>query len=268
MRRFWLIGTAVLLLAAVLFAIAQAPARLLAWVVPSSELSATGYAGTLWQGRAASMIIATPVGPMQLGSVRWRIAAGSLLRLAPMAVWHSQWGNQTLQGAVRWQGGHALLLSDVEFAIDAGVLHRLMPLNVAGRFSGLLPEIVIDNNRLSRLRGQISWRDASWRDGDQRFSLGSYAVEFRADADADADVSRQDGTVGELITLEGPLVASGDVTLTTEGLFSLALTLSSEQPLAPPLERALSLLAVPQDGGFSLQLQGNLYPVPPEPGTE
>lgn len=264
MRRLWLLFAFTLLLAVSLAAIVGAPARLLAWVVPSSQLSAAGYSGTIWNGRAASMAIATPAGPMQLGRVRWRIAPGSLLRLSPAARWHSQWGSQELQGRVRWLGGQSLALSDVEFAIDAGVLRGLLPVTVSGRFSGLLSEIVIDNSRLSRLRGQVSWRDAAWRDGDNRFSLGSYAVEFRPGRNG----SRNDATTGEVVTLEGPLVAGGEATLSTEGSFALALTLSSEQPLAPPLERALSLVAAPQNDGFLLQLQGNLYPTPREPGTE
>lgn len=258
MRRLWLLLALSLLLAASLFAIALAPARLLAWVVPASQLSATGYSGTLWNGRAASMAIATPAGAMQLGSVRWRVAPGSLLRLSPTARWRSQWGSQELQGRVRWLGGQSLALSDVEFAIDAGVLRGLLPVALGGRFSGLLSEILIDNSRLSRLRGQVSWRDAVWRDGDNHFSLGSYAVEFRPDRSG----SENDDTRAEVITLEGPLVAGGEATLSTEGSFALALTLSSEEPLAPPLERALSLVAAPQNDGFLLQLQGNLYPTP------
>lgn len=259
MRRLWLISAVVLVLAALLFAVAGAPARLLAWVVPSSQLNATGYSGTLWEGRAASMAIATPAGPMQLGSVRWRVAPVSLLSLSPTASWHSRWGNQELQGRARWLGGQSLALSEVEFTLDAGVLRRLLPLTVSGRFSGLLPEMVIDNNRLVSLLGQVSWNDAVWRDGDSRFSLGSYAVEFRAGANGD--------TVGELISLEGPLLASGEITLTRDGLFALAITLNSERPFAPSLERALSLVAAPQDDGFYLQLSGNLYSTPPEPGN-
>ncbi|MFN2328154.1 MAG: type II secretion system protein N [Chromatocurvus sp.] len=264
----WLISAVFLALAAFLFAIAGAPARLLAWAVSSSQLSATGYSGTLWDGRAASMAIATPAGPMQLGSVRWSVAPGSLFSLAPTARWHSQWGNQELQGQVRWLGGQSLALSDVEFTVDAGVLRRLLPLTVSGRFSGLLPEIIIENNRLVSLLGQVSWSDAVWRDGDKRFSLGSYAVEFRPGA-KDSGGGRGDaigGTEGEVITLEGPLMAAGEFTLDRDGLFALGLTLDSERPLAPPLERALSLVAAPQDDGFYLQLQGNLYPTPREPG--
>src|SRR6056297_2875166 len=258
MRRLWLLCALTLLLAALLFVIVGAPARLLAWVVPSSQLSATGYSGTLWNGRAASMAIATPAGPMQLGSVRWRIAPASLLRLSPTARWHSQWGSQALQGRVRWLGGQSLALSDVEFAIDAGVLRGLLPVTVSGRFSGLLSDILIDNSRLVRLRGQVSWRDAVWRDGDKRFSLGSYALDFRPGRNG----SGNDGTRGEVITLEGPLLAGGEVTLSAAGHFALALTLSSEEPIAAPLERALSLVAAPQNDGFLLQLQGNLYPTP------
>src|SRR6056297_946378 len=239
MRRLWLLCALTLLLAALLFVIVGAPARLLAWVVPSSQLSATGYSGTLWNGRAASMAIATPAGPMQLGSVRWRIAPASLLRLSPTVRWHSQWGSQALQGRVRWLGG-------------------LLPVTVSGRFSGLLSDILIDNSRLVRLRGQVSWRDAVWRDGDKRFSLGSYALDFRPGRNG----SGNDGTRGEVITLEGPLLAGGEVTLSAAGHFALALTLSSEEPIAAPLERALSLVAAPQNDGFLLQLQGNLYPTP------
>lgn len=254
MHRFRLVSAIILLFAAVLFAVALAPARLLAWVLPASQLSATGFSGTVWKGQVASMRVATPVGPLQLGGVHWEVAPASLFALAPTLRWQSQWGSQQLQGRARWLGGQSLELADLEFGVDAGVLRRLLPLTVSGRFSGLLPAVVIDEGRLASLRGQVTWRDAVWRDGDSRFALGSYAVEFTPGADGAA--------VGNVITLQGPLSAAGNLTLSRAGAFALALTFDSEQPLAPPLERALLLMAVPQNGGFRLQLQGNLYPTP------
>lgn len=254
MRRFWLLSIIMLGLAALLFATALAPARLLAWVLPASQLDGTGYGGTVWNGRVANLLVATPAGPLQLGRVHWQLAPASLLALAPTLRWQSQWGNQQLQGQARWLGGQSVELADLEFGVDADVLRRFLPLTVSGRFSGLLPTVAVEAGRLTGLRGQVTWRDAVWHEGDRRFALGSYAVEFAPGADG--------AVSGDVITLQGPLRAGGNLTLSRDGAFSLALALDSEAPLSPPLERALSLMAVPQDGGFRLQLEGDLYPTP------
>lgn len=255
MRRSWLLLALVVLLVGLVFMVALAPARLLAWVLPASQLHGIGYSGTAWQGRVASLRVATPAGPLQLGGVHWTIDPASLLTLAPTARWRSEWGNQHSQGRVRWLGGQSLELSDLEFGVDAGVLRRLLPVNVSGRLSGLLSSVKIDDGRVVGLRGQVSWQSASWRDGDRRFALGDYALEFTQ--------GPAGAMLGEIITLQGPLVAQGNVSLAPDGAFDLTLSLNSEQPLAQPLERALSLMAVPQDGGFRLQLQGDLYPTFP-----
>lgn len=255
MRRVWVLSAGLCLLAVLLFAILLAPARLLSWVLPASQLSGTGYSGTLWQGRVASAVVATPAGPLQLGSVRWALAPISLFTLEPEITWQSEWGSQQLRGTARWLGGQSMRLSDLEGGVDAGVLRRFMPLTVSGRVSGLLPRVLVDDGRLARLRGQVTWREAAWHDGDRRFSLGSYALEFAPGEDG--------ATRGDVITLQGPLLVQGFVTLSREGAFAVTLTFDSQQPLAPPLERALSLMAVPHENGFRLQLQGNLYPNPP-----
>ena len=235
-----------------MFTVALAPARLLAWVLPASQLHGIGYSGSVWQGRVASMRIATPAGPFQLGAVHWSIDPVSLFTLAPTVRWRSEWGGQQSQGRARWRGGQTLELSDLEFAVDAGVLRRLLPVTLSGHLSGLLSSVKIDAGRVVSLRGQVSWQKATWRDGDRRFALGGYALEFSPGA---ARAVR-----GEIITLQGPLVAQGSVSLAPDGAFDLTLSLDSDQPLAQPLERALSLMAVPGNDGFRLQLQGDLYP--------
>ena len=255
MRRFWLLSAAILLPALLLFAVLFAPARLVAWSLPASQASGAGYSGTLWNGRVASLAVATPAGPLQLGSVRWQVVPASLLTLAPTVRWQSRWGSQQVQGRVRWLGGESLLLDNLEFGVDAGLLRRFLPVKVSGRFTGLLSELSIRDGRLNYLRGQVTWGEAAWRDGDRRFSLGSYAVEFTPDAEG--------GTEGKLLTLDGPLLADGELSLARDGAFAVALALKSEQPLAQPLERALSLMAAPAEDGFRLQLEGNLYPTSP-----
>ena len=255
MRRSWLLLAPGVLLAGLVFMLALAPARLLAWVLPASQLHGIGYSGSVWQGRVASMRVATPAGPLQLGSVEWTIDPASLLTLAPTVRWRSEWGSQQSQGRARWRGGQSLELSDLEFGVDAGVLRRLLPVTVSGHLSGLLSSVKIDAGRVVSLRGQVSWQKASWRDGDRRFALGDYALEF---SPGPAGAVR-----GEIITLQGPLVAQGSVSLAPDGAFDLTLSLDSDQPLAQPLERALSLMAVPENEGFRLQLQGDLYPTFP-----
>ncbi len=243
---------ALLALGCVLAAVVLLPARLAGWLLPPSLIAADGYAGTLWQGRAARALVATPGGYFHLGGLRWELSPLSLLLARPTATVEAAWADQRLAGTVTWRGGDRLRVRDARFAVDAALLKEVVPVALRGRLAGDLAHLALADGLPQALEGRLTWERAAWDAPGSSFALGSYAVDFAPAADRD-----NGGVQGEVVTLTGPLEAAGSLAL-AERRYRIDLTLTSERSLPGPLADALSLLATPTDRGFRLVLDGEL----------
>jgi hypothetical protein len=247
MRLRWLLPP--LLLVAAMAAVVLAPARLAAWLLPADTLLADGLSGTLWSGHAARAVVVTPSGHFHLGALDWRLAPLSLLSLRPRVELETSWGDQRLQAQLQWLGGDRLRIRDGSFSAGAALLRQLAPLSVSGRIGGRVDELIIADGMPQALRGRLLWERAAWVAPGGSFSLGSYAVDFGP--------AGEQNIGGEVLTLAGPLRATGAVALDGRR-YRLALDLGSERPLAAPLANALALMATPTAEGYRLRLDGQL----------
>jgi len=245
-----------LALGCLLAAVVLLPARLAGWVLPPSAIVADGYAGTLWRGRAARALVATPGGYFHLGGLRWELSPLSLLLARPTATVEAAWADQRLAGTVTWRGGDSLGVRDARFAVDAALLKEVVPVALRGRIAGNLAQLVLTDSLVQTLEGRLTWERAAWDAPGSSFALGSYAVDFAPAADS-SRAGSNGGVRGEVLTLAGPLEAAGTLAL-AERRYRIDLTLTSERSLPRPLAEALSLLATPTDRGFRLVLDGEL----------
>jgi hypothetical protein len=244
---------ALFLVGFLLLLLVSAPARLIGWFLADTPLAAAGLNGRLWQGSAASVALQAPAGPLQLGAASWSLSPLSLLTLSPRVDLETRWGSQQVSARVELQPvSRALRASEVTLSLPAALLRQFLPLDLDGEIGGRFDRVEADERRLRALDGQLTWRDAAWRDGARRFALGSYAVEFSTGSDG--------GLRGEVLSLSGPLIVEGEIGLDRDGRYRVDLSLESPQePLAPEPRRALSLLAAPEGDGFRLRLQGALH---------
>ncbi|KGE05369.1 type II secretion system protein N [Pseudohaliea rubra] len=229
-------------------AVVLLPARMAGWVLPPAVIAADGYAGTLWRGRAARALVATPGGYFHLGGLRWELSPLSLLLARPAATVEAAWADQRLAGTVRWRGNGRLQLRDVRFTVDAALVREIAPVALRGRLGGDLERLLLVDGTPRALTGRLTWERAAWAAPGNSFALGSYAVDF---------VPSEAAVQGSVLTLAGPLEATGTLAL-AERRYRIDLALTSDRPLPGPLANALSLLATPTDRGFRLVLDGEL----------
>lgn len=250
MRRI-LPGLAALCLLGILLAV-LAPARLLAWLLPPSQILASGYTGSLWTGSAARVQIATPAGPLHLGRVDWQLSPWSLLRLAPALQLQSAWGSQRLSGHLQLRGADDLRLTDLSARLDAALLQQLAPLQLAGTLELQVARLVLRNGQPQELeQARLLWQSASWDSPRGPIPLGTYVLEAGQGADGPLR--------GEVMTLQGPVRAGGELQW-DRGSYSIGLRLDSEGAWDPLLQESLALLATPEGDGYRLQLSGQLPP--------
>lgn len=225
------------------------PARILSLVVPSDQLILNGYSGTLWHGQAARCALATGGGYFQLGTVEWSLNPLSLLLFSPSVNVRSHWGKQKISGQVQVDGRRSFALDNVEASVSARVLQRFLPVAVDGDFSATISHLLIVDSMPIGGEGRLMWRSAGWLTSQGTTPLGSYALDFNQ-----AQNSALQGTV---VTINGPVEASGNVTLTDEN-YDLDVLLSRDGGLSAPLKQALSLIAQPVAEGYRIVLKGQL----------
>lgn len=225
----------------------NAPARLLAHVLPADQVVMQGFEGTVWNGSASRCMIRLPVGFLHLGSVRWSLDPWSLLTLAPRVELDSKWGQQTAAGTLQLRGSRDLLVEDFEGRVGAELLRQFAPLAVGGSFNIQLAMLELQGGLPHRAEGRLVWQQGTWLSPGGPVALGSYAL----------DVTQPEGgpLVGEVITLNGPLEAKGGVRL-EERRYELDVFAGGDSSLNAELRNALALLAVPEPGGYRIVVEG------------
>jgi general secretion pathway protein N len=238
------------LLALLLFVnlVLSAPARLLRLALPGEQLLMHSLAGTVWHGSANSVLLRLPQGYLQLGTVQWSLRPLSLLLLAPHLTVHTEWGNQTLAGELVLRGQRDLDVFNLEGQLAADLLGRFAPVALDGMFILQLEKLQLRDGLPYSTAGRLVWQDGGWQSPQGLVPLGSYAM----------DVKQAPGEAlqGQVITLAGPLQASGSVQLQSRH-YAVDILLGSEGGLNAQLQQMLSLIAVAEDAGYRIGVQGD-----------
>jgi general secretion pathway protein N len=239
----------VLVVLFVLGLLISAPASMIAMLLPADTVRMVGVSGSVWRGSAARVMLNTPGGYLHFGAVNWRLFASSLLLFSPRATIHSRWGDQLVTATIRLRGSADFDLKDFDAQVSARLLQQFAPVTLGGRFFLQASELQIRKGYPVSATGRAQWRDATWTSDQGPSSLGDYAL--------DIDQLPGQGLRGEIVTLSGPVNASGTVILENHN-YSLNILLGSESNLGPQLRQALSLIAQPVGQKFRVELSGSL----------
>jgi hypothetical protein len=243
-KRVWRWGAALSVLFFV-FLLASAPARLLAYLLPSDQVLAQGYSGSLWSGSADSVAVAVPGGYLQLGLVNWELSPWSLLLFSPRMQLQTRWGSQHLDGHITLYPGGDIDLRDTEISLDASVIKQWLPIQVDGQLNALVQELSIEDGQLAAGEGRLVWQRARWLGSRGPQPLGDYVAEF--------EIPESEQLGAKISTLSGPIEINGQASLFGRAL-TLDARLTSDEPVDPELAQPLQLVATPIDEGFHLKM--------------
>ena len=95
---------------------------------------------------------------------------------------------------------------------------------------------------------RLVWQDGGWRSPRGLVPLGSYAV--------DVQQPKGEALQGQVITLSGPLQANGSVQL-QQRHYVVDILLGSEASMDAQLQQMLSLIAVAENAGYRISVQGD-----------
>ena len=232
-----------------LLMLSQIPARVLTAFLPAT-LSLSGLSGTVWSGQAIRAWTMIDGQPLMLGRVQWQLQPWRLGWGLPLTL-TSEWGDQIFTGRVGMGLSGLTLLRDVSVNLDTSALRAMFPLYLGGTLSGSFDRIEVEQAGLRQAQGTVYLQNAIWTANSGNIPLGDYRIDVAGHAES------ADGIVGEVVTENGALVLSGDISLSMD---AYTVKLSATGPVARDdgFRRAVSILAAPTAAGFDLVLQGPL----------
>ena len=225
----------------------QIPARALSSLLPGSVIL-TGVSGTIWSGSAARAWIEIDQQPLMLGRVRWHIQPWRVLWSAPLSL-STTWGQQTLSAQLGYRLGGAIVLQQAAFALNTQLLRAFFPLYLGGALSGEFAHIAIDEGHILDAEGVVRLQRGVWTANSGNVLLGDYQIDFSS-----ADIAGA-GTAGALKTMAGALVLSGELSATLTG-YQVAIQATGPVARDVSFRKAMSMLAIPNQEGFSVSLAG------------
>ena len=243
--RLWLSGAALVLLFLLVLG-STAPAHLVGRALPADTIRLSGYSGTIWEGEASSASVVTDEGWVQLGRVQWSLSQLYLLLLSPTADIESNWGQQRLKANVRLRPSGDIQVRGLDSSFSAALIKRWLPINLRGDVNVMVHELVLSEGEPQQGRGRVVWQRAAWRGTRGSRPLGDYVMQFNIPA------ARQ--VRGEVSTLAGPVRIEGSMNVDGRQ-YVVDARLSSDKPFDPELSNALTLMAVPEAGGFRLKFE-------------
>ncbi|ODS24585.1 hypothetical protein AB835_03110 [Candidatus Endobugula sertula] len=164
-----------ILLFIVLILILSLPA---AWVVMRvqeqlPELSITGSSGYWWQGTAHEVSIIYRGDTINLSDISWTFDGLSLFVVKPCIIF------STLSTVSRGQGrlcidlfSKKIYFHQLDMTLSAVVVADVLNVEIQGKFQALIRTLILKDNRLVGLQGDVIWRQAKFYNGEEWLDLG------------------------------------------------------------------------------------------------
>lgn len=237
--------------------VANAPARLALAYANNffPDLYASGVSGTVWQGKAASMLIRLNGTVHDLGKVSWGLSKWPLL-----------WGDvnvkvKTVQAEMKTDFKAQINLvsknaniKDMVFTVPASMVRQYSPLpfTMKGILDGRVEQAYWQDQTLSDAKGNVVWKDAVVNIGSGDQALGDFLTEFKNldDQSLLLDISE----------LKGHLGLNGQITLAADQRsYQADVSFKPDEQLDGQLKMMLSQLGSPDSQGLiSFKHKGRL----------
>ncbi|MEJ2645960.1 MAG: type II secretion system protein N [Gammaproteobacteria bacterium] len=239
------------LLAYGLFLVGLVPARYVyGWVAPHvHELALGDVAGSLWSGRAASVV----VNGRDLGAADWQLRPQALLlgRLE----YQLRWGGDLGQGQARVGRGVIgnAYVRQLHAELPAAALAKLfgsnIPVKLGGAVRADLKRVSFGGRWPDSASGEVVWEHAQLSEP-VSMDLGAFTLQLE---------DAKNGIRGVVNNKGGPLDVRGQATLDVNGRYEVTAKLRPVGPRSDQLRSMLEYLG-PRDarGRYSLALSGTL----------
>ena len=223
-----------LMLAVAGFVLALVASWPLRWLVPllPDSLECASPTGTVWSGQCAALRF----GANALGTTRWSLHAGELLRGRLGGELQLQQPGLSLQGVVAVGPTGVLHARDLRGELELGYafIERLAP-NLRGRVAVDVAEVAVSDGWVRELQGSIDVAGLQ-QTYPQPLALGSYVIRFAGGPDG------QGRLIGQLQDRGGPLDVRGTLALLPQRGYELSGSVLARPDAPPALAQQIQFL--------------------------
>ena len=157
-----------------------------------------GVSGTVWRGKAATVVLPVEDSAYALGAVEWSLNPWTLLAAKPCAELRAKLDQQTLSGTACVGFGGSLQLENAQFAVPAKVAEIFAPIvEVDGEFLLQVQTLDFSDNQINQLTGSGSWSKARFYNSTSWINLGSLGFDLKEDGNG--------GIKANIFDIESPL---------------------------------------------------------------
>lgn len=195
MKIYWIAALVIFFLIVV---IKNIPASLGLSLV-QAPLQLSGVSGTLWNGKAASVVLPLDQNnAYALGQVQWQLSPWSLLAANPCADIKTKLENQMISGTACAGLGGSLQLEDAQIAVPAKVAEIFAPIvEVDGEILAHVESLNFDGKQVKKITSSGSWNNARFYNSTSWVGLGTLGFELIEDG--------QGGIKAKIFDVEGPI---------------------------------------------------------------
>jgi len=194
LKAYWITALVVLFLVVV---IKNIPAQWGLYLI-KAPLQVSGLSGTVWNGKAASVVLPLQQGAYALGEVQWQLSPWSLLAVTPCADIKTKLENQQISGNACVGLGGSLELENTQIAVPAKIAEVFAPIvEVDGEILLHVETLDLDQNQIKNLTGSGSWNGARFYNSTSWVGLGTVGFDFNDDG--------QGGIQAKIYDVEGPI---------------------------------------------------------------
>jgi len=233
------------------FLVATIPAApVIGMIKDSIPVTISNVSGTLWRGRASSIITAQH---LTLKNVEWSFLPWHLL-LASIAIdIHAEFNNKPIDTRLSTGIGGNLSVDDLNMKLDATDIASLLALPI-GELSGIV-QLSINNAYLEpgsvpRVNGTLIWNQATVTIAETA-DLGNVSVLINENDESPLSAS--------ISNKGGHLSLKGNFTTSAQGDYTLQLSMKPNATASDNLSSSIAMFAKKQrNGEFLLNNKGNL----------
>ena len=146
-------------------------------------LQMAGVSGTLWKGKAATVVMPVEEAAYALGEVEWSLNPWSVFTAKPCADLRAKLDQQSLSGTACAGLGGSLRLENAQFEVPAKVAEIFAPIvQVDGEFLLHVESLDFSDNQIHQLIGSGSWSNARFFNSTSWVGLGSLGFDLKEDS--------------------------------------------------------------------------------------
>ena len=193
-----------------------------------------------WNGRVNGVSMVIRGYRVFMGNVNWQYEWLSMFSGMPCAQFYSYDVLIQTEGRLCYHpSSDNVIVRELDILVSAEEISAVSGVEIIGNFDGYVDEVVVTNNNILAVKGNIVWKDAHWHNGEKWLSLGEILLSATT---VNKEIIVRSSDVG------GPMVIDLTLLFQQQQIQSIKGSILVDEKADPSLLDTLDLFANDRDG--------------------